>query len=128
MLARNVVEEIRRLLEEGKLSQRKISRQLGVSRGTVGAIASGTRPDYDAIRARDDEFLEPSGPPERCPTCGGTVYMPCQLCRVRDLAASRPRPLARVQDDDSLTLQLKDEHRRRYEEVRARRLSEPMCR
>ena len=43
MLPLATVQEIRRLLDEGQLSQRKIAAQLGVSRGTVGAIASGRR-------------------------------------------------------------------------------------
>ena len=46
MLAPSVVEEIRRLLAEDTLSYRKIARLTGVSRGTIGAIASGKRPDY----------------------------------------------------------------------------------
>ena len=49
MIAPGIVAEIRRLLAEEKLSQRKIGRLVGVSRGTVAAIASGTRPDYEAL-------------------------------------------------------------------------------
>ena len=84
MLPLATVDEIRRLLDEGELSQRKIAKKLGVSRGTVGAIASGRRGHY----GREPEFGEPELynpdlPPERCPTCGGMVYMPCALCRTR---------------------------------------------
>ena len=46
MLATATVREIDRLLKKGELSQRKIAAQLGVSRGIVGAIASGRRGLY----------------------------------------------------------------------------------
>lgn len=89
MLALGKVKEVERLLVEGQLSQRKIAQAIGVSRATVSAIASGTRPDYAArvrARAEADEF-QPLGPIERCPSCGGRVYMPCRLCRVRKMKA-----------------------------------------
>jgi len=87
-----LVDEIERLLHEGSLSQRKIARRVGVSRGTVNAIARGQRPDYRALRReRVDEFAAPSGPVTRCPTCGARVQMPCLACRVRALQESRRR-------------------------------------
>jgi hypothetical protein len=80
------VAEIRRMLARGELSQRKIAEQTGVSRGTVGAIALGRRPDYeDRRQAARGDFEPPSGPLHRCPGCGGMVLMPCLLCRVRAL-------------------------------------------
>lgn len=83
MLASAKVKEVRRLLAEGKLSQRKIAEAVGVSRSIVSGIARGVRPDYESrTRAQAAEF-EPLGPIERCPSCGGKVYMPCRLCRVR---------------------------------------------
>lgn len=91
MLAPGKVLEVQKLLAAGLLSQRKIARTLGVSRATVSAIASGKRPDYEArMRARAAEF-EPLGPIERCVTCGGRVYMPCHLCRVRKFKAEQDR-------------------------------------
>ena len=102
MIASPVVDEIKRLLGDGGLSQRKIARQMGVSRGTVGAIASGKRPDYEARRRiRKDSFIAPAGPPVRCPGCGGMAQMPCLACHVRALAdckrtvARRPSVLHR---------------------------------
>ncbi len=90
MIAFAVVDEIERLLGEGNLSQRKIAVRLGVSRGTVNAIAQGKRPDYRTRRReRDDDFIAPCGPVARCPTCGAKVAMPCLACRVRALRASR---------------------------------------
>lgn len=87
MIASPVVEEVKRLLSHGDLSQRKIALRLGVSRGSVGSIASGKRPDYEARRRmRRDSFIAPTGPPARCPGCGGMTKMPCLACHVRALA------------------------------------------
>lgn len=92
MLPLVVVEEIRRLLDEAKLSQRKIAAKLGVSRGTVGAISNGQR----GIYGREHDPHEPDLCnldllPERCPTCGGMVYVPCLLCRARRYAKRQKR-------------------------------------
>jgi len=90
MIACEVVDEIKRLLEEGSLSQRRIARQLGVSRGTVHAIARGKRPDYrPREREQEDDSVSPHGPWRRCPTCGGMVQMPCLACRVRAMGEAR---------------------------------------
>ena len=85
MIASAVVSEIRDFLAEGALSQRRIAQRLGVSRGTVNAIARGRRPDYDARwpEPMADDFITPDGLPQRCPGCGGMVQMPCLLCHVR---------------------------------------------
>ncbi len=84
MIGPAIVDEINRLLDEKRLSQRRISLRVGVSRGTVNAIARGTRPDYGTRRKQPgDEFLPPTGLPERCPGCGAMVRMPCLACRVR---------------------------------------------
>jgi transcriptional regulator with XRE-family HTH domain len=91
MLAPAKVDEAKRLVDEGKLSQRKIAKLLGMSRATVAAIASGKRPDYEARRRALAAEEEPLGPIERCPTCGGRVYMPCRLCRVRRSLAREQR-------------------------------------
>jgi hypothetical protein len=126
MIAPKVVAEIRRLLAEETLSQRKIGQLMGVSRGSVAAIASGRRPDYEELyhQSWDEQGDEPAGPPERCPGCGGMVYMPCQLCRARKTIAKRPRlvpPRGAVPADELLELNLRPEHLARYEEVRAGR-------
>jgi hypothetical protein len=95
MLAEAVVEKIRDLLAEGGLSQRKIARRLGVSRGTVNAISQGRRPDYSGSGGGEGEtFPFPQGVPRRCPGCGGMVQMPCLLCYVRALGrVDRRRPV-----------------------------------
>ena len=121
MIATEIVTKVRRLLADGQLSQRSIARLTGVSRGSVGTIASGKRPDYRAPGQPEDDLLEePAGPPERCPGCGGKVYMPCRLCHMRTTTAKKPRlalhrgaaPAA-----EPLELNLRPEHRARYEQV-----------
>ena len=37
------------------------------------------------------------GPPRRCPNCGGLVYVPCRLCRVRKTLAEKPASGAATQ-------------------------------
>jgi hypothetical protein len=124
MITPHLVERIEQLLVKDKLSHRKIARITGVSRGTVGAIASGRR----RIRPRpihfwEDDALVPDTPPQRCPECGGTVYMPCRLCRTRKELAKLPelRALTRANAFQPFTpigLNLKPAHQERYEEVR----------
>ena len=129
MLAPEIVDEVRRLLGEGKFPQRATARRLGISRGTVRAIATGKRGDREPpARANSDGNLsKPAGPPERCPGCGAMVHMPCRLCRVRGAVGKhsvRPLRPALARLDASLELELKDEHRRRYEEIYLRKLRE----
>lgn len=84
------VQMVRQLLQEKKYSQRAISRIAGVSRGSVGAIAAGRRPEYAPPGPNaDDDSWKPTGPILRCPRCGGRVFAPCRLCHVRDQAERR---------------------------------------
>jgi hypothetical protein len=121
MIAAKIVTEVRQLLDEGTLSQRKIAQRMGISRGSVGAIAAGKRPDYEAMgQPREDEWEEPAGPPARCPGCGGKVYMPCRLCRTRQAIDENARSTSQrhnVEIDVPLGLNLRPEHRARFEEV-----------
>jgi hypothetical protein len=106
MLPQAKIEEIEKLLAEGKLSQRRISALTGVSRAVVSQIALGARPDYVNRREQTDDSLQPTGEIERCPSCGAKVYMPCRLCYVRDRA-----------DQETLS-----RYRRRAKQKAARRL------
>ncbi len=118
MLAPAQVAEVQRLLAEKRLSQRAVARLTRISRGTVAAIASGRRPDYPSCVDAAEE--EPPGPPQRCPECGGLVYMPCRLCRARKMRANHPPakpPIA--EPDERPRLELRREHQIRYEEVHA---------
>jgi hypothetical protein len=95
MIPPSVVAEIKRLLNVPGYSQRKIALLTGVSRASIGAIAAGRRPDYPVrCHPLDDDDDFPQGPAERCPSCGGMVYMPCRLCRVRSIK-SQDRERAR---------------------------------
>lgn len=86
MLDRRLVEAIIQLLQEGQLSQRKIAARLGVSRGTVHAVARGKRHANGTSRtAAYEGFVVPEGPVRRCPDCGGRVMMPCLACWLRKL-------------------------------------------
>ena len=117
MLAAKTVIEIQRLLDAKTHSQRRIAVLLGVSRGSVAAIASGKRRAELADEC-DDAPAEHAGPPARCPGCGGLVYMPCLLCRLRKENPCVTR--RRTADIPALLrLDLRPEHRERYEEVRA---------
>lgn len=89
MLHVAVVREIRRLLDQGQLSQRSIAARLGVSRGVVGQIAAGTRGLHgsgETIRMVKPAPIDALA--TRCPGCGGKVYAPCRLCRVRAFTRS----------------------------------------
>ena len=129
MIAPQLVDEVRRLLAEEMLSQRKIARHLGISRGTVGVIANGKRPDYSARppARRDDTFAKPTGPPERCPGCGRLVHMSCLACRTQAAnvhGAARPLLPAMAQLETPLGLELRDSHRERYRQIHLRKLRE----
>jgi hypothetical protein len=92
MITATVVDEIRRMLQEGRLSQRKIASQIGVSRGTVNAIALGRRLCHRVERLGAHRgFIPPTGPAVRCPGCGGRVQMPCLLCYIRKVAGTGGR-------------------------------------
>ncbi len=92
MLPLVVVEKVRRMLDERKMSHRKIADKLGISRGTVGAIASGRRGVYGREPGQKSPTLCCLElPPERCSGCGATVYLPCVLCSVRKYQARQNR-------------------------------------
>jgi DNA-binding XRE family transcriptional regulator len=122
MLSPDLIEEIERLLAEGKLSQRKIAKRTGVSRGTVGAVANGKRHVHARETESWDAGLESqSGPPQHCPGCGGLVHLPCRLCYTRQfLAAHRARQLP-DRPQAPLQFELQEEHAARLRRLVARR-------
>jgi hypothetical protein len=89
MLPLKQVEEVRRLVDAGELSQRKIAAKLAVSRGTVSAIASGKRGLYGCESDPLDNLNSSGTPPERCLGCGALVFMPCVLCKTRAYIAQQ---------------------------------------
>lgn len=73
------VRQVKELLDSEELSQRKIAKQVGVSRGTVKAIACGAR----GLWSRDDPLVAPSDEAVeyiRCAGCGKLVTLPCHFC------------------------------------------------
>ncbi|MEQ8209539.1 MAG: helix-turn-helix domain-containing protein [Lacipirellulaceae bacterium] len=84
MLSREIVLEVKRLLDEGGLSQRRIAKLLKVSRGTVGAIASNKRGLHGREELPYVSLQLFAKLPSRCKKCGGYVYAPCLLCRARE--------------------------------------------
>ena len=113
------LEEIRALLAEGKLSQRAIARKVGVSRGTVAAIAGRKRPCYERRLSADPSAT--SRRRGRCPICRAMVFFPCLACLVRQLlAAGTLRPLP-PHPEEPLRLELRPAEFRRYLQVRLRR-------
>ncbi len=122
MLDPEKVEAVRRLLADGQMSHRQIAETVGMCRGSVSAIASGRRPDYetrrraDALRSDAEEVLG-SGAVERCPDCGALAAMPCRACHLLATETIRPTPA----EDADCRLQLRPGARKRYEEMRRRR-------
>lgn len=87
-----IIREVKQLLANGQLSHRKIAAKVGVSRGTVGAVARGVRDER--WPKKSDVWETTHGPAQRCPSCGARVYMPCRLCKVR-AAVARERESAK---------------------------------
>ena len=92
MLEHRLVLQIVLLLSQKKYSQRQIAKMMGVSRGTVNAIARGKR-QFTPKKAELDEnkIPLPRGEPCRCPLCGAMVRMPCLACTLRRIAKKRKR-------------------------------------
>jgi hypothetical protein len=83
MLPIALVNEIDHMIRERKLSHRKIASHLGISRGTVSAIASGRRGLHGRETIGPYTASVPTSAPTRCPECGYRVYLPCLVCRTR---------------------------------------------
>jgi transcriptional regulator with XRE-family HTH domain len=122
VIAPDLIAEIQRLLAEGKLSQRKIAKLTGVSRGTVGAVANGKRQVQERKVDNWEAGLEPQpGPPQHCPGCGGLVYLPCRLCRTREFLATHSVPRLPNRPQGPLQFDLQEEHAARLRRLTARR-------
>jgi hypothetical protein len=93
MLSSCLVEQINRLLALGN-SRRDVARIVGVSRTTVNRIAARERPDLVDPVETDLSSL-PRRKAKRCATCGGMVYPPCRLCRMRAKLADRAKAARR---------------------------------
>ncbi|MCL2305228.1 MAG: helix-turn-helix domain-containing protein [Planctomycetaceae bacterium] len=109
--------EVIRLLRERKHSQRKIAQMMGVSRGTVSAIARGKqRRDFT-----ENVKIHPKGPWVRCPKCGGKTQMPCTACYLKKMIGIRSKDSSwniSVHKGGLLDIELKGWQLRRYLKLR----------
>jgi len=125
MLADSKVRRVRRLLGQ-RSSYREIAESTGVSRSTIRRIRRGRRQDRQSEHQIEKEnSWDPSGPVARCPGCGHRVRMPCLICGARAAAEAlwvSHKSVPLPEGDHLLELDLEEEHRLRYEQVRARRI------
>ncbi len=128
MLSSAKVAEVEQLLASGGLSRRAIARRTGVSRGTVAAIAAGTRRKKPPRPIAGPPF-DIGGPLRRCLQCGGRVHLPCWACAVETIKRSRgDRPFAKRPTAAGAAaamvvgLDLRPEHQRRYQRAHRRML------
>ncbi len=118
LIAASVIRQVEATLRRG-VSQRRVAKELGVSRGTVGKVAAGTltsiaRQEYEdtiSERRRPKAVVETF----RCPRCGGkSRVFPCRRCFVETVASSVTTPDERI----AVGLDLKPVHFIRYQEIR----------
>lgn len=91
MIKKTQIDEILRLLNEGKISQRKIALRIGVSRTAVKAVFLKTvhKSSVCEEKRKRDMIIHPSGKPIRCPHCGSLVKMPCLACQLKEIKDRR---------------------------------------
>ena len=136
MIAEEKIREAETMLARGTMSQRKIAKITGLSRGTIHMIANGTRTIQVKVIDPDMPPEQVNGPKVRCPGCGGMVQMPCLLCYLKSLA-ERNDPIMQpcsniVQPSPAMTneqhspistirlgINLIDDDLKRYQEIRA---------
>lgn len=105
-LSEEVINQILRLLYEGRLLRGEIAKQVGVSRTSVNRIALGEQGKKLKLppRPRKEKVQHEYIPPTifrtrtftRCPECGGMVLMPCMSCaQERTARIKRATRLAR---------------------------------
>ncbi|MEZ6099364.1 MAG: hypothetical protein R3E01_36655 [Pirellulaceae bacterium] len=128
MVPDEVIFQIRELLQHSTLSQVAIAERTGVSHTTVRLVSTGKRLPKSELPAKSENGFRPRPEPVRCTGCGMMIeVIPCVRCATnRYIARGELRhPLRTSQGaiPQSLQLNLRPEHQRRYEEVRAARIS-----
>lgn len=118
MLPPAIIREIKLLLEEGHHSRREIAERIGVSRGSVTAVAKSKRKVDDYLQQVPKIKPKPLGTPRRCPSCDAVVQMPCKLCQTRELMFRKTLPPLEPVVDMPVGLNLRPEERARYAQVR----------
>jgi predicted XRE-type DNA-binding protein len=84
MLENATIRKILHLIEQKTMSQRQIAKRLGVSRGTVQAVAHGKRTEHTpAVKVAT--WVAPTGKPKRCRICGSYAKTPCLACQLYKL-------------------------------------------
>lgn len=85
-----LVRQVQKLWAAEKWSQRKIARKLGLCRKSVRRIVDVQR-GLQVHRPDDEPPIDapPAERPQRCPGCGGKVYLPCRLCAARRITQRR---------------------------------------
>lgn len=131
MLTQEKIDEVKRLLAEGK-HYRPIHRLTGVSRFTIGQIAHGRYKYRRPLNVGTESIRFADGPKKHCPVCGHKVAMPCRICRDRKARAAGQRLTFQLADKDfrtelkpaDLELHLPPEIMARVAEVRERKRAE----
>lgn len=81
MIDQHTIDQVVRLLDDGRTSQREIARRLRISRALISDIANGRRGRYGRPHAA---ALTELPQVVRCPACGVRVELPCVACRARE--------------------------------------------
>lgn len=94
MIKKHQFIEIKRMLAEGKYSQRTIAKKIGVSRTAVKSVLLKILVETGHERRKERkttsqgqgrEIVFPVGKPKRCPRCGRLVQMPCLACQLHEI-------------------------------------------
>ena len=96
---------------EGGLNFREIALAVGISRGSVDNISR-----CGHVRQKTYQRSEPPRQLQRCPTCGGMVYLPCREC-----STPHPHRLYPKYQPGDLALNLRSGDLNRYKKIRARK-------
>jgi hypothetical protein len=113
--------------------QRWVARRVGISRGTVNAIALGRRAEdasQRAARQREARQQAPLTMEIHCKQCGGCGAVPCPICAARQQRAKRTAAQRRAEVvavaacPPLVGLDLRPEHRARYGPIHRRKMAE----
>lgn len=117
MLPAEKINEVKRLLSLG-LSQREVERRSGVSRAVVQRVASGKRKDR-VVKPPEPWEVDWTGEVGKCPECNAKVMLPCMACIIRNIPAGASHATRGDGGSFEPGLDLDEEHRARYEQVKA---------
>jgi len=104
------------LILDEKLSQRQIAKQTGLSRATIGAIASGKRRIFKRKPLLVIEH-DKNSPHVRCPGCGLRVRLPCVRCLLQKYGKKQKITNEKINKTD-FSINLTDGEAKRYQEIR----------